>query len=143
MTAGSGLYIVTLTNDMPISVNANDPRIADECIKVARGHCKFGKAKRLAARKKNYDKVFGDSNVHFWPIVELDEIASAERIVLARLCEWRMRGRTGRRNEWLEGIAPDEVERIAIGALIDARIPFRHIGSVGLERAAEATTCGG
>jgi hypothetical protein len=36
----SGLYIVTLRNDEPISVNANDPRIADKAIKVTRANCR-------------------------------------------------------------------------------------------------------
>ena len=37
----SGLYIVTLRNDEPISVNANDPRIADKAIKVTRANCRL------------------------------------------------------------------------------------------------------
>ena len=68
----SGLYIVTLNNTRPISVNANDPRIADQAIKVTNANCKFGKAQSLKAREKNYFGVFGEHNVNFTPIALTD-----------------------------------------------------------------------
>jgi hypothetical protein len=40
----SGIYIVTLNNPHPISVNANDRRVADRAIKVTKDNCKVGKA---------------------------------------------------------------------------------------------------
>jgi hypothetical protein len=52
----AGLYIVTLNNGLPISVNANDPRIVHKCIAVSRLNCKFGKAKNLDRRRDNYGK---------------------------------------------------------------------------------------
>ena len=52
----SGVYIVSLNNTSPISVNAHDPRIAHKCIKVDRTNCRIGKAKILEAREKNYFK---------------------------------------------------------------------------------------
>ena len=61
----SGIYIVTLNNEEPISVNANDPRIAHKAIKVTRTNCKFGKARNLKAREKYYFKTFGEHNVNF------------------------------------------------------------------------------
>ena len=126
----AGLYIVTLNNITPISVNANDPRIASKCITVTSENCKFGKAKNLAVRARNYEKVFGPENVNFYPIVEIENIALAERTVLAQLSQWRIRGRSGRKNEWLAGISPQELERIVVTVLSDAGIDFQHIGSV-------------
>lgn len=119
-----GLYIVTLNNDEPISVNANDHRIAHKCICVSRLNCKFGKAKSLSRRRDNYFKVFGPHNVNFRPIALTQDIGLAERAVLKALGAWRVRGTTGRKNEWLVGITDSEVESIAIGALAAAGISF-------------------
>ncbi len=116
----AGLYVVTLTNEHPISVNANDPRLAGRCIEVTRANCKFGRAKRLAARERTYCAVFGAEHVRFKCIARVDEIAMAERLVLHELAAWRVRGKTGRRNEWLEGITGEEVERIALRTLAKA-----------------------
>lgn len=122
--ATPGLYIVTLNNEQPISVNANDPRVADTCIRVSRANCKFGKAKDLSRRCGNYVKIFGFENVNFRPIALTREIALAERQVKNALKAWMMRGNTGRRNEWLEGISAAEAERLAIAALESAGIEF-------------------
>jgi hypothetical protein len=125
-----GLYIVTLNNVAPISVNANDPRIAAKCIAVTSANCKFGKAKNLSTRSRNYAKVFGIENVNFFPLVTLQDIAAAERTVLNKLAQWQVRGNSGRKNEWLIGINPHELERVAIAALIEAGFAFQRIGSV-------------
>jgi hypothetical protein len=121
----AGLYIVALSNEEPVSVNAHDPRFAGKCIKVNRRHCKFGKARNLRHRERSYVKCFGEAFVDFRPIAWLKEIERAERLVLAQLSEWRVRGTTGRRNEWLHGITPVEVERIAISALVRTGIEFQ------------------
>ncbi len=113
----SGLYIVTLKNSHPISVNANDIRIADRAIKVTSDNCKFGKAKVLAVRKRNYEKTFGHEHVNFKPLVLLENIKEAEAIILKELDEYRVRGRTGLKNEWLAGIAPEQVESIVFRCL--------------------------
>jgi hypothetical protein len=120
----TGLYIVTLNNDQPISVNANDPRIAHKCIRVSQLNCKFGKAKNLARRRNNYCKVFGSENVNFRAIAFTSDIARAEKLVLAALGAWRVRGATGRKNEWLAGITDSEIESLALNTLIAAGIPF-------------------
>ncbi len=93
----SGIYIVTLINDQPISVNANDPRIADKAIKVTKKNCKIGKAKDLASRMNSYYKVFVERNVNFRPVVEMLEIDEAEKVILASLDQYRIRGKTGRK----------------------------------------------
>ena len=120
----AGLYIVTPNNEQPISVNANDPRIAHKCIQVSRLNCKFGKAKSLGRRRESYGKVFGTENVNFRAIALTADIGAAERLVLKALGDWRVRGRTGRKNEWLAGISDTEVERIAITLLEAAGIAF-------------------
>jgi len=126
----SGLYIVTLTNDHPISVNANDPRVADKAIKVTKDNCKFGKAKVLEGRRNNYYKTFGEQYVNFVPIVLLEHIVIAEKEILRLLYPFRIKGRTGRRNEWLEKITPKQVERIIISCLDDLGLPYKKIGEI-------------
>ncbi len=121
----SGLYLVTLNNWEPISVNAQDPRIADKAIKVTRANCKFGKAKNLEGRKKNYFKTFGEHNVNFMPVVKLVEIEVVEKEILKRLEDYRIKGRTGRMNEWLQHIAPEKVIDIAVGAIRESGIEFQ------------------
>ena len=119
----SGIYIVTLNNSEPISVNANDPRIADKAIKVTKANCKFGRAKVLKGREKNYFKTFGENNVNFTPVALIEDFAYAEKAVLAKLDPYRIRGRTGRKNEWLEGISSQEVLQIVMHTLNEMGIP--------------------
>jgi hypothetical protein len=123
----SGIYIVTLNNSEPISVNVNDPRVADKAIKVTKANCKFGRARSLKARERNYFRVFGEHNVTFMPIALIDDFALAEKAVLARLNCHRMRGRTGRKNEWLEGIDAKDVLEIVLHTLDDLGISYEKI----------------
>lgn len=117
LPAISGIYLVRLLNEELISVNANNPKIAERCIKVCRLHCKVGKAKDLLRRERNYRAVFGDRNVLFERLLLTPDLEAAERAVLQALRPWRMRGRTGRLNEWLEGIEADVVRRTALAVL--------------------------
>ena len=121
----SGLYLVTLSNVEPISVNANDPRIAERCIRVSHVNCKVGKARCLDARRASYASVFGAGHVNFSVMARTAEFVLAEKLVLKALDPWRIRGATGRKNEWLRGIGAAEVERLAIEAL--------HRGGVGFD----------
>ena len=130
MSNASGIYIVTLNNDVPISVNAHDSRVADRAIVVTRVNCKFGKARNLAARKLNYEKTFGVENVNFFPIAEVEDIATVERKVLSRLHDFRVRGTTGRKNEWLIGITPADVELMVLATLDEGGFQYRRVGSV-------------
>ena len=123
----SGLYIVTLNNEHPISVNAQDARVADKAIKVTKQNCKFGKAKVLEGRRKNYYKTFGEENVNYFPIVRMLDIEAAEKAILSKLNDHRMRGRTGRKNEWLEGIDSNQVLEIAISTLDDLDVEYELI----------------
>lgn len=115
----SGIYLVTLNNEDLISVNAHDKRIADKCIKVNKTNCKFGKAQNLEIREKNYFKTFGEENVNFRVIAKLglEDIAIAEKAFKAALDPYRIRGSTGKPNEWLKSIHPDDVIEIVIHTL--------------------------
>ena len=121
----SGLYLVTLNNWEPISVNAQDLRVADKAIKVTWANCKFAKAKNLEGRKRNYFKTFGEHNVNFMPVVKLVEIDAVEKEILIRLKDYRIKGRTGLMNEWLQHIAPEQAIDIAVGAIRESGIEFQ------------------
>ena len=126
----SDLYIVTLNNIKPISVNANDPRKAKKSIKVTKENCKFGKAKDLVKREKNYISTFGIENVNYFPIIKVSEIDLIEKIILKHLDNYRIKGRTGIKNEWLHTITPAEVENIVIEVLNKQNIKYEIISSV-------------
>lgn len=118
----SGIYIVTLTNQHPISVNAHDPRIAERCIKVTAANCKLGRAKSLRARERSYWRTFGKEYVVFRPIALMDGPQLAERVILTALRQWRIPGRSGRHSEWLQGVSAADAERIAREAMRAAQI---------------------
>ena len=113
----SGLYIVTLNNEQLISVNAHDKRRADRVIKVNKDNCKFGKANILSARRENYYKTFGKENVNFKALVLLEDIQKAETLILRELDQYRIRSNSGRKNEWLAGVSPSQVEKIIFQCL--------------------------
>jgi hypothetical protein len=119
-----GLYIVTVDCDEPISVNASDLRIAENCIKITRHNCKFGRAKNLLARYRNYQKTFTPHNVNFRVVALLVDINAAEAACAQQFKQWRLRGRTGRLNEWLTGIDPAEVKEIVIETLVASKFVF-------------------
>ena len=125
----AGLYVVTLTNDEPISVNADRPSIADRCIKVHRAHCKFGKALDLHARRNNYQKTFS-GYARFHPIAAVHPPEPVETLVGMELEQFRVRGLTGLPNEWLLGVTPEQVESVILMALEQARLPYRILGRV-------------
>ena len=108
-----GLYVVSLSNEHPISVNADRAR-ADRCIFVNNSNCKFGRAQNLARRHRDYIRTFGAENVTFEVIVLTESPAQLEAAVLARLSNFRIRGLSGRMNEWLAGTTLAEVKRIIV-----------------------------
>jgi len=112
-----GVYVVEMLNDHPISVNADRPAIADRCIKVTRANCKYGQAKNLARRQRDYVKTFGPQYVRFRYFAVTQHYAAVEAAVAAHLIQYRLAGTTGRLNEWLEGVSPEEVERIVRAAV--------------------------
>lgn len=127
---GAGIYVVPLVNEHLISVNADRPAIADRCIKVNREHCKFGKALNLQTRRSNYFKTFGVEYVRFHPIAAIEQPAVIESLVASYLLPYRMRGLTGRPNEWLYGISPLQVESAILTALQESGLPYTVLGQV-------------
>lgn len=123
----SGLYIVTLNNENPTSVNANDKRIASKCIHVNKSNCRFCKAKCLHRRKINYYKVFGKENTNYKPVVILEDISRAEKLILKELTIYRQRGPSGRLHEWLENITKEQLLDIIFLTIIKHSIPFEVI----------------
>lgn len=119
------MYIVTLNNFQPISVNAHDPRVAGNAIKVTRDNCKIGKTKDLAARAANYSKTFGKESVNFYPVAVTQAYQQIEQAVLGVLDDYRMRGPTGRRNEWLHTIPPSEALETLKRTLEDSGAEYR------------------
>lgn len=126
-TPRSGLYLVTLLNTDLISVKANDKRHADTAIRVNLQNCKFGKAKDLDKRFKDYLKTFGEENVVFKELALLSEIDIAEKAVLKRLDSFCILGATGHKNEWLRGIAPQEVVKIVSQTLAELGLAHKWI----------------
>ncbi len=109
-----GIYVVTLTNEHRISVNADRPKIAARCISVNRDNCKYGRAVNLARRKADYQKTFGSEYVVFKVVAVTSNFEAIESEAGNRLGAFRIRGLTGKPNEWLQGISVSEVERILL-----------------------------
>ena len=121
----SGLYIVVLSNEQLISVNAQDRRIADRCLQVNFENCKVGKAKNFQVRERNYWRTFGKLFVTFERIALTEDLNDAERIVLSALRPWRVRSPSGRRTEWLAGIDPHRAVSLSLAALRMERVSFQ------------------
>ncbi|MNC91633.1 hypothetical protein D3C83_79310 [compost metagenome] len=64
----------------------------------------------------------------------MEEIAIAEKAILSELLPYRVRGRRGHPNEWLEGIIPEAVEQLVLSCLRRLELPFMQIGSVNGQR---------
>ena len=107
-----GVYVVEMLNEEPISVNADRSQIADRRISVTRANCKYGKAKNLRRRQRDYEKTFGTENVRFRYYAVTPHYANIETMVGARLLHYRIPGSTGRLNEWLQGISSESVEAL-------------------------------
>lgn len=112
-----GVYVVEMLNDEAVSVNADRPGIADHCIRVNRANCKYGQAKNLARRERDYVRTFGRENFRFRFYAATDNYAAVEAELAVRLAAYRIPGQTGRLNEWLHGIAAEEVEAIVRSVL--------------------------
>ena len=115
----SGIYIVQLKNEAPMPVT-RDPRYVATCAKVNRDNIKVGKAKDLSYRETNYWKEFDRENVYFEPLVETDDIVTAETVILKALRQYRKRSPKGGRLEWLEGISYEDV-KITVFASLDEK----------------------
>ncbi len=135
MTNEPGIYVVTLNNELPISINAQDPRCADKVYKANNKNIKVGKAKSLKARRDNYFKTFGEENVNFLPIIITKEINEAEKIIMKQLEGFRVRNPiSNRKTEWLIGINSDRAVKIAVENIAQSGIHYKLVKGVVVER---------
>jgi hypothetical protein len=111
LPSSPGLYVVSLSNEHPISVNA-DRAHAGQCIFVTKANCKFGRAQNLARRYRDYVKTFGAEYVTFEVVAFVDNPVVLESAVASRLTEHRMKGASGRMNEWLAGITLPALKKL-------------------------------
>jgi hypothetical protein len=123
------IYLVTLNSNTPISVKNDDPRHRGNAIKVNSQNCKVGQTTNSGFRRAAYYKTFGEENVNFSVIaVEVEKCKAIEASILKELDSYRMRGKTGRKNEWLENIGSREVERVINDHLfwsgVNYEVPF-------------------
>ena len=112
----SGIYIVRLLNDEPMPVT-RDPRYVNICAKVNKNNIKVGKANDFNSRHQNYIKDFDEENVIFEPIAALEDIKTAERVILRALKQCRKLSPKGGKLEWLEGISYEKAKAVALQAL--------------------------
>lgn len=105
--AEPGLYFVRLSGDELISVNHNDLKRRDRCIMVNSRNSKYGIAQNLKSRYLSYCRTFGRQRVQFVVLGHAATPAAIESKLHQHFSNYRMRGLSGRQNEWLAGIDPD------------------------------------
>lgn len=103
-----GVYFVRLLGDDPVSVNNNDTKRRDSCIKVNSDNCKYGMSVNLRARFLAYRRTFRPERLRFDVLVVDEQPALLEQLLHTHFGTYRMRGKTGLTNEWLHGIDPDQ-----------------------------------
>jgi hypothetical protein len=106
---------------MPVT---RDPRYVNICAKVNKQNIKVGKANDFNNRHQTYIKDFDENNVVFEPIAELEDIKTAERVILRALKQYRKLSPKGGKLEWLEGISYEEAKTVALQALSAEGIKF-------------------
>lgn len=112
--AEPGLYFVRLSGEELISVNNNDLKRRDRCIMVNRTNSKYGIAQNLRSRYLSYCRTFGRERVQFSVLGLAPAPAAIESQLHRHFGEYRMRGLSGRQNEWLAGIDPNVAFQQAI-----------------------------
>lgn len=106
---------------MPVT---RDSRYTKECAEVNKLNIKVGKAKDFDVRRSNYWKDFDIHNVVFEKIAVLEDIKTAEKVILRALKKYRKSSPKGGRLEWLEGITYEEAKLIALNALKSKSIHY-------------------
>lgn len=108
-----------------------DTRYVEICTKVNKLNIKVGKAKDFDLRRSNYWKDFDAHNVIFERIAILEDIKTAEKVILRALKKYRKSSPKGGKLEWLEGISYEEAKSIALNTLKSENIIF-HIPTESL-----------
>jgi hypothetical protein len=134
ITKEPGIYVVTLNNKAPISINAQDRRCADKVYKANYKNVKVGKAKSLKARMGNYFETFGERNVNFIPIIITKEIDEAEKAIMKELDGFRVKNPvSNRKTEWLLGITRDRVIEIVVTNIYKSNISYSIANGITIE----------
>lgn len=132
--SSSGIYVVTLNNKTPISINAQDPRYADKVYKANYKNVKVGKAKFLKSRMGNYFKTFGEENVNFLPVIITKDIDDAEKTIMKELDDFRVRNpESNVKTEWLIGITRDRAIEIAVTTIYQSSIIYSLADGITIE----------
>lgn len=130
----SGIYVVTLNNKTPISINSKDPRRADKVYKANYKNIKVGKANSLKSRMGDYFKTFGEENVNFLPIIITEDFDEAEKIIKKALDNFRVRNPTSNvKTEWLIGITRDQAIKIAVTTTYHSSIIYSLADGITIE----------
>ena len=130
----SGIYVVTLNNRAPISINAQDPRCADKVYKANYKNVKVGKAKSLKSRMGNYFKTFGEENVNFLPIIITKDFDKAEKIIMKELDNFRVRNPVSNvKTEWLISITRDRAVEIVVKKIYQSNITYTLADGITVE----------
>ena len=122
----SGIYIVSLNNTAPISIQQGDRRYDNfDIFKANKKNIKIGKASDFIKRARNYDKTFGKDNVNFQPIIITDDFEKAEKKILEIVNDYRETNPySGRKLEWLSGISMSTAKKLLFDALDHTDIIF-------------------
>lgn len=112
ISAGAGIYFVRLKGEDLAPIDRN-PRRIDHCIWVNAQNCKFGQARNLRSRYCDYQRTFGADRVIFDVLVVCHNPDAVERRLKTLFRSHLMRGLTGRTNEWLYGIDPEQALHLA------------------------------
>lgn len=110
----SGIYFVMLLGHELVSVNSDRPKIADQCIFVNDKNSKYGQAKNLNRRYLDYCRVFGNDRILFNVLVQTGNTQIYETALHKHFEKFRVKGRSGHLNEWIEGIEPQQALKEAI-----------------------------
>ena len=126
MTDQPGIYIVSLNNEEPISINSQDPRCAEKVYKANKDNIKIGKTKSLKNRRDNYFKTFGERNVNFQVVAITDEIDIAEKAIKNYIDKYRVKNPvSNRKTEWLLGIKKEEALRLVLKAIRQSGVDYQ------------------
>ena len=124
----SGIYVAYIHSEkyMPVT---RDKRYVDTCARVNKTNVKIGKAKNFKNRHLDYCRDFDKENVEFIPLAGLLEIDLAERAILKKLHEYRLRSPKGGLMDWLENVDVPLVVKIVYEVLESEGFEFRALNN--------------